>query len=50
MPTPLQSARDLLQAEASALAELATRLDGAFTQTVDLIAANPGKVVLCGVG
>jgi arabinose-5-phosphate isomerase len=50
MPTPLQSARDLLQAEASALAELATRLDGAFTRTVDLIAAHPGKVVLCGVG
>ena len=50
MPTPLQSARDLLQAEASALAELATRLDGAFTKTVDLIAAHAGKVVLCGVG
>ena len=50
MSTPLQSARALLQAEASALAELATRLDGAFTQTVDLIAAHPGKVVLCGVG
>jgi arabinose-5-phosphate isomerase len=50
MPTSLQSARDLLQAEASALAELATRLDGAFTKTVDLIAAHPGKVVLCGVG
>ncbi len=50
MPTPLDSARALLQAEASALAELATRLDGAFTRTVDLIAAHPGKVVLCGVG
>jgi len=50
MSTPLHSARALLQAEASALAELATRLDGAFTQTVDLIAAHPGKVVLCGVG
>ena len=50
MSTPLHSARALLQAEASALAELATRLDGAFTRTVDLIAAHPGKVVLCGVG
>ena len=50
MSTPLHSARALLQAEASALAELATRLDGAFTQTIDLIAAHPGKVVLCGVG
>jgi arabinose-5-phosphate isomerase len=50
MSTPLHSARALLQAEASALAELATRLDGAFTQTVDLLAAHPGKVVLCGVG
>ncbi|GBL43500.1 probable arabinose 5-phosphate isomerase [Verrucomicrobiota bacterium] len=30
--------------------ELATRLDGSFTHAVDLIAAHPGKVVLCGVG
>ena len=50
MPTPLDSARALLQAEASALAELATRLDGSFTKAVDLIAAHQGKVVLCGVG
>ena len=50
MSTPLNSARTLLQAEASALAELATRLDGSFTKAVDLIAAHQGKVVLCGVG
>lgn len=50
MTTPLQSARALLQAEASALAELAARLDGTFTQAVDLLAAHSGKVVLCGVG
>ena len=50
MTTPLHSARALLQAEAAALGELASRLDGAFTQAVDLIAAHPGKVVLCGVG
>jgi arabinose-5-phosphate isomerase len=50
MNAPLNSARSLLQAEAEALAELATRLDGAFTQVVDLIAAHRGKVVLCGVG
>ena len=50
MPTPLDSARALLQAEASALAELATRLDGSFTKAVELIAAHQGKVVLCGVG
>ncbi|NBN95880.1 MAG: KpsF/GutQ family sugar-phosphate isomerase, partial [Verrucomicrobia bacterium] len=50
MTTPLDSARALLQAEASALAELATRLDGSFTKAVDLLAAHQGKVVLCGVG
>jgi len=50
MTTPLNSARALLQAEAEALSELATRLDGTFTQAVDLIAAHSGKVVLCGVG
>jgi arabinose-5-phosphate isomerase len=50
MNAPLNSARSLLRAEAEALAELATRLDGAFTQVVDLIAAHQGKVVLCGVG
>ncbi len=50
MNAPLNSARSLLQAEAEALAELATRLDGAFTQAVDRIAAHRGKVVLCGVG
>lgn len=50
MSTPLQSARALLKAEAEALAELATRLDGTFTKVVDLIAAHQGKVVLCGVG
>lgn len=50
MNTPLNSARALLQAEADALAELASRLDGSFTQAVDLIAAHAGKVVICGVG
>lgn len=50
MSTPLNSARALLKAEAEALAELATRLDGTFTKVVDLIAAHQGKVVLCGVG
>jgi len=50
MTTPLNSARALLQAEAEALSELATRLDGSFTKAVDLIAAHSGKVVLCGVG
>ncbi len=50
MSAPLQSARALLKAEAEALAELATRLDGTFTKVVDLIAAHQGKVVLCGVG
>lgn len=50
MNAPLNSARALLQAEAAALAELATRLDASFTKAVDLIAGHAGKVVLCGVG
>ena len=50
MSTPLNSAQALLIAEAAALAELATRLDGTFTKVVDLIAAHSGKIVLCGVG
>ena len=50
MTHPLNSAKALLAAEASALAELATRLDGTFTKVVDCIASHPGKVILCGVG
>lgn len=50
MPTPLQSAQALLKAEAEALAELASRLDGSFTKAVELIAGHGGKVALCGVG
>ena len=50
MSTPLDSARALLKAEATALAELSSRLDGSFTMVVELIASHSGKVVLCGVG
>ena len=50
MTTPLQSAQQLLRAEAEALAELSVRLDGDFTKAVDLIVGHRGKVVLCGVG
>ncbi|NBR42867.1 MAG: SIS domain-containing protein, partial [Verrucomicrobia bacterium] len=50
MSSPLDSARALLKAEATALAELSSRLDGSFTMVVELIASHSGKVVLCGVG
>jgi arabinose-5-phosphate isomerase len=50
MKTPIESAKALLAAEAAALSELASRLDGTFTKVVDLIAAHSGKVILCGVG
>ena len=50
MPTPLQSARALLGAEAAALAELAARIGAPFEKAVELIAAHRGKVVVCGVG
>lgn len=50
MTSPLKSAQSLLKAEAEALTELSQRLDGSFTQVVDLIAKHSGKVVLIGVG
>ncbi len=50
MPTPLESARALLAAEAAALSELAARIGAPFERAVDRIAAHRGKVVVCGVG
>ena len=46
----LQSARRVLLAEAQALEEAATRLDGEFDRAIDLLCAQQGKVLLTGIG
>lgn len=46
----LQAARDCLQYESKALAALESRLNGDFSNVVELIRNHPGKVVTCGVG
>ena len=49
-PQRLQSAREVLETEAQALTEAASRLDGAFERAVDLLTAHPGKVLVTGIG
>jgi arabinose-5-phosphate isomerase len=46
----LETGKKLLEAEASALTELARGLDASFERAVALILRHPGKVVLSGVG
>ena len=46
----LASAQRTLALEAQAILELRGRLDGQFTQAVDLILACSGRVVVCGLG
>ena len=45
-----QSARDLIAAEAEALAVVARSLDGSFDEAVELVKAVTGKVVVIGSG
>jgi arabinose-5-phosphate isomerase len=46
----LDEARKVILAEAEAVAALADRLDGAFEQSVQLILASKGRVVVSGMG
>ncbi len=46
----LASAQRTLALEAQAILELRSRLDGQFTQAVNLILACSGRVVVCGLG
>ena len=46
----LQSARQVLLAEARALEEAADRLNGDFDRAVDLLAGHAGKVLVTGIG
>ena len=46
----LQSARQVLLAEARALEAASARLDGEFERAVDLLARHAGKVLVTGIG
>jgi len=46
----LQSARRVLLAEAQALEEASSRLDGEFDRAIDLLYAQQGKVLVTGIG
>ena len=48
--TLLQSARQVLLAEARALEAASARLDGEFERAVDLLARHAGKVLVTGIG
>jgi arabinose-5-phosphate isomerase len=49
-PRSLEFARQILRAEATALTEVAERLDDGFVRAVDLLAACRGRVGVTGVG
>src|SRR5947209_2715862 len=43
-------AREVVRAEAEAVAQLAGRIDGAFSRAVGMVLACPGRVVVTGMG
>ena len=53
-PPPKQDivdyAREVIRAEAEAIAQLGARLNGAFARAVDMVLACPGRVVVTGMG
>jgi arabinose-5-phosphate isomerase len=49
-PRSLEFARQILRAEATALTEVADRLDDSFVRAVDLLAICRGRVAVTGVG
>ncbi len=49
-PRALSTAREVLEIEARAVADLAARLDGSFERAVGLIHDCPGRVVVTGMG
>src|SRR5439155_6137279 len=49
-PRPLEYARQILLAEASALRDVANRLDDSFDRAVDLLADCRGRLAVTGVG
>jgi arabinose-5-phosphate isomerase len=53
-PAPKQDiidhAREVIRAEAEAIAQLAGRLNGAFARAVEMVLSCPGRVVVTGMG
>ena len=49
-PGDLAAARRVLDCAAEAIAELGNMLDGAFTEAVDLLMRNRGRVIVSGMG
>jgi arabinose-5-phosphate isomerase len=47
---PLDHAREVIRAEAEAIAQLAGRLNGAFTRAVEMVLECTGRVVVTGMG
>ena len=43
-------AREVIRAEAEAIAQLAGRLNGAFARAVEMVLSCPGRVVVTGMG
>src|SRR3954453_10231833 len=46
----VEYARGVVRAEADAIAQLAGRIDGAFSRAVEMVLACPGRVVVTGMG
>ena len=46
----LETGRQAMRAQATAIESAAARLDSAFTVAVDIILAAPSKLVVCGIG
>ncbi len=46
----LQFAQEVIQAEATAIASLADRIDATFLQAAEMILSNPGSVIVTGMG
>ena len=47
---PLEQAKECLMIEADAIRELIPRLDGRFTEAVDMVLAGQGRVIVTGMG
>ena len=46
----LENARNVLKMEAEAILELIPRINGQFTEAVEMILACPGRTVITGMG
>src|SRR3954471_14632248 len=49
-PDLLDSAREVIRAEAAAISQLAGRLNGTFARAVEMVLACQGRVVVTGMG